>query len=195
MLEFQHGFDPESKMIVINVKTNLLSKYYPNFKGLFDNADDLPNGTKIERVGESMASIIFPIPESASISVDKKSGTGSVALETGATENIYNTVNKFVNSAIRSELRKTEFLPLSGYPLEDLQNDVKAGVGAKRRFCILGSYQEYLDMQSEGKYEFTQAMIDYGTPEYADIAVMVMSGEMEELKKLMEPRLKKEDWF
>lgn len=190
-MKLQPGFNPEENRVTINVETNLLVKYYQNFVGLVKSTEGVPSGINVKRCGSNVAEVSFPVGDDA-----RKTETG-VAIDSRKMEKIQDVINDFVNSALRHELKRTEFIPLTGYPLEDLQNDVKNASKAKRNLCIIGDYDEYLRMEKDRLYEFHQIILEHGTSEWADAILMILEGNkgLEELKKIYEPKLDFVCWF
>ena len=188
------GFDPESNMVILNITSNIISDYYYNFAGLIKSNPSSPQGIKVSKKGNNTAMIQFPLPKEAKIKrIDDTKAAVSVDMG-----NLSYIINEAVKDALRYKVRHTEFLPLSGYPLEDLQIDVKNAISNKRNFCILRDYQEYLDSGSSkdsiSKYRFNQYYVNYGTSEYSDIAISIINGEMEELINQNSPKIEFQDW-
>lgn len=185
------GFDPDSNTVILNITSNLIGDYYYNFAGLIKNNPSSPQGIQVSKKGDNMAVVHFPLPKEAKIEkIDNTRAAVKVDMA-----NLNNIINKAVNDALRYKVRHTEFIPLTGYPLEDLQADVKNAISNKRNFCILRDYQEYLDSAgSNNVYRYNQYYVNYGTPEYADIAISIINGEMDELIKQIGPKIKFQDW-
>ena len=184
------GFDPESNTVIINITSNLIGEYYHNLAGLIKNNPSSPQGIEVKKKDENTASVQFPLPKSAMIKkIDDQRAAVSIDLV-----GLNNIINKAVNDALKYKLRHTEFIPLHGYPIEDLQKDIKAALENKRNFCILKDYQEYLSSNTNNSYRFNQYYVNYGTSEYADVAILIINNEMDELVKLIGPKLRLQDW-
>lgn len=186
------GFDPDSKKITVTVSTNLLKKYHPNFKGLFQMAQKKPKGLEVNIKGGGRAIISFPIPEENIKVVGE--GKGMVGVDREDMDGVMEIINRFANSAIRKELKQTEFVPLEGYNEESLKEDVKAAVKNKRNLCIIDTYENYLKNEEDRKYEYNQYLVDYGTDEYMNIAISIATGKLSEVRKQYKKKLKKENW-
>ena len=125
---------------------------------------------------------------------------GAVGVNAEKMSVFYSVIYKFLNSAIRSEFKRVEFLTLSGYDLENLKQDVKNAIENKRNFAILHTYQEYLDSQKlvpkgeKKEIQFNQVYVNYGTELYADVAILIQQGKIKELRKLVEPLFKLTKW-
>lgn len=104
-------------------------------------------------------------------------------------------INDFINSAIRHKMRTTEFVPLINYPYDKLREDIIAAIKAKRNICLVDDYENYLKSTENKLLEFNQYYIDYINSDYADVAILVNSGKIEEFKKTFSPKLKKISWI
>lgn len=188
-MKVENDFDREKMEVVINIQCNLFKKYYPNFVGILEkNKDDIPKGFSVRQASSDTAKISFPIPEGTTIA----KGGGSFAVNLMS---LMDVINKFAGTALRYELEHTEFIPINGYPLEDLKKDIVASVKNKRNLCILGDYAEYLSMEKEHKYQFHQVYVNYGTPDWADIVLMILEGDMEKMRELYTPKLEFTEWY
>lgn len=118
-----------------------------------------------------------------------------VSMPPEVVDKLNDVINKFVNCGLRKTLKTVEFLPLNNYELSGLQEDIKSAIENKRNFCILRNYKEYQKMSEERKYQFTQKLIKYGTSEYADVALLINSGKMDELRGWLDPQLSYCEWI
>lgn len=201
MIEIREGFNPEENKISISVKSALIKKYFANLKGMIKTGDGIPREAEVERLdaGGDVAVITFPVPEDSTFKkVDEN--VGAVGVNAEKMSVFYSVIYKFLNSAIRSEFKRVEFLTLSGYDLENLKQDVKNAIENKRNFAILHTYQEYLDSQKlvpkgeKKEIQFNQVYVNYGTELYADVAILIQQGKIKELRKLVEPLFKLTKW-
>ena len=201
MIEIREGFNPEENKISISVKSALIKKYFANLKGMIKTGDGIPREAEVERLdaGGDVAVITFPVPEDSTFKkVDEN--VGAVGVNAEKMSVFYSVIYKFLNSAIRSDSKRVEFLTLSGYGLENLKQDVKNAIENKRNFAILHTYQEYLDSQKlvpkgeKKEIQFNQVYVNYGTELYADVAILIQQGKIKELRKLVEPLFKLTKW-
>lgn len=188
------GFDPRNKKITLEFQTNLLKKYYPNFEGMITTDSSIPSGTNVQQTREDTAVITFPVPKNTSIKNDSENGVGYIAVEPENMEIFGNVINKFVNAALRKEFKTTEFIPLEGYPIEKLRNEIRSALENKRNFCIIDTYENYLKLTQKNNYEFNQAILEFGSTDYAKTAVLVYRGDIEGLRKMWSGRLKLDSW-
>lgn len=183
-------FDRDKMEIVVKIQSNLLKKYYPNLVGFIEKKrDKMPEGYSIHQSSSDTAKISFPIPEGSTVSNSEGVGRFVVNLSS-----MMGVIDNFAGSALRYELEHTEFIPISGYPLESLQKDIEASVKNKRNLCVLKDYAEYLSMEKEHKYQFTQKYINYGTDEWADLVLLIRLGDMEKIREIYTPLLEFTEW-
>ena len=195
-MNVQTSFTPEGELVTINVETNLLGKYFSNFKGLIKNDPDSPVGINVERLTTTSALITFPIDKVGKIQkVDEN--RMAVAIDSSLMDKLNEIINLFINCALRKEFRSTEFIPLSGYPVENLIEDIQEAVKCKRNLCIIDEYSEYLKMQKDkrsGEFKLNQIMVEYGTSEYSECAILLYNGNLEELKSKYQDKLEYKSW-
>ena len=189
-MNIQTGFDAENSRLTLAVETNLLLKYYPNFEGLFNAAHNKPSGLLVTQKNENTAVISFPIKKE-----EERDSKTFVIMDGNSISSVKDIINKFVYGAVRKELKITEFLPLSGYPIGDMKNDVIAAIKAKRNFCIIDTYDNYLKQCKVQEHVYNQFKLDYGTDEYNDAAIMIETGEFDKLVKMYKPKLVKTSWI
>lgn len=185
------GFDPSENKVTISVETNLINKYFPNLVGFVKDCPDVPQGIDVEQFSNNTAVISFPVGD------DFKKTSNGIAIDSRKMETINGVINDFVNCALRHELRKTEFIPLHGYPLEDLMKDVKNAAKAKRNLCLIKEYSEYLNMEKERLYKFTQLIIPSDSNEWADVILLILKGEsgLKKLQEMYESKLSFVEWI
>lgn len=187
------GYDPNSRNITLELKTNLLKKYYNNFEGMVSSSQELPKGTTVKQKDIDVAIISFPVPKNASFKTNEKSGLGYIAVDPQNIDVFGKVINKFVNAALRKEFRQTEFIPLSGYPIENLKDEIKEALKNKRNFCIIDTYENYLKLK-ELNYVFQQAYVEFGTTEYSKTAILINKGDIEGLRAMWSDKLIANGW-
>ena len=197
-MKFTQTFNPDNNKVVFILETNLLIRYFPNLKGLVENDKDVPSDIEVEQRNSNTALISFsPGPESGS-SVqkmgDKDSSSYRIAIDSRKVESINRVLNKFTRCALKKELMSTEFVPLQGYPEENLKEEIVAALKGKRKLCILKDYDEYLSMQEKEQYLFHQCILEYGTNEYVDAILYIRNGNMKKLRELYNDKLVLTDW-
>jgi hypothetical protein len=194
-MNVQPGYDPEKRCVTLNVESNLLRKYFSNFSGMIVDDPGVPKNTEVTQIDEVTAQISFPIDDKSVVKMvtDNKM---SIGIDPSSLSVFQTIINSFIGSALKKELKTTEFIPLYGYPKENLKVDIQEAVKNKRKLCIIKDYSEYLEM-SEGKtnkYIFHQIFVEFGTHEYTEAAILLYNEKLEELREMFEDSLKLEDW-
>ena len=151
-MKFTQTFNPDNNKVVFIFETNLLNRYFPNLKGLVENDKDVPSDIEVEQRNSNTALISFsPGPESSNVQKTESNGSGAyrIAIDSRKVESINKVLNKFTRCALKKELNTTEFVPLTGYPEENLKEEIIGALKGKRKLCILRDYDEYLNMQDK----------------------------------------------
>lgn len=192
-MNVQPGYNPEKRRITLSVESYLIMRYFNNFSGMITDNPGVPRDTEVEWFNDRTALITFPVDNGGSII---KASENKMAI--GINENSMNVfqdiINSFMECAIRKELKTTEFIPLHGYPKEELQKDIQEAVKNKRKLCIIKDFSEYKAMSGEKKYIFHQAIVEYGTHEYSEASILLFKGELGTLRKMYEEKLVLENW-
>lgn len=194
-MNVQPGYDPEKRCVTLSVESNLLKKYFSNFSGMIVDDPGVPKNTEVIQINEVTAQISFPVDDKSVVKMvsDNKM---SIGIDPNSINVFQTIINSFVSSALKKELKTTEFIPLYGYPKENLKVDIQEAVKNKRNLCIIKDYSEYLAM-SEGKtnmYIFHQKIVEFGTPDYTEAAILLYNEKLEELRDTFEESLVLEDW-
>lgn len=194
MKELVPGYNPTNGDLEFTIELNLFRNYFPNFEGLILMNEELTKcRAKVRQIEPNKAIVAFPIDKDSIKRVSEE--TAAVRFDNvSGLQALYSVLNSFTRVAIKKELKTTEFIPLNGYPVEDLQNDIQAAVKGKRKLCIINDYSEYLEKQRDHNLVYHQYIVEYGTSEYADAVLMILDGNMERLRKLYTPKLVKTEW-
>ena len=196
-MKFTQTFNPDNNKVVFILETNLLNRYFSNLKGLVENDKDVPSDIEVEQRNSNTALISFsPGPESSSVQKigDSNSSSYRIAIDSRKVESINRVLNKFTRCALKKELMSTEFVPLEGYPEDNLKEEIVAALEGKRKLCILKDYDEYLSMQEKDLYVFHQYILEYGTNEYVNAILYIRNGNFNKLKELYSDKLVLTDW-
>ena len=197
------GFDPAEGKVIITVQTPLLERHLGLFQAFFEKSSrsGMPKGVKVETSEDKLdtAYILFPVDKSDLQTKREFKDQGVVGIKMEYMKSISDELNHFVKFALQKQLKTLEFIPLNGYPVENLIKEVQDAVKGKRGFCIIKTYDEYLKSQDntapKDAYTFHQYIVEYGTDEYVDVAINLYNGELEELRKLYEPKLSYQNWI
>ena len=194
MKELVPGYNPTNGDLEFTIELNLFRNYFPNFEGLVLMNEELAKcKAKVRQIEPNKAIVAFPIDKDSIKRVTEETATVKFDNVSGL-QALYNVLNSFTRVAIKKELKTTEFIPLNGYPVEDLQNDIQAAVRGKRKLCIINDYSEYLEKQRDHNLVYHQYIVEYGTNEYADAVLMILDGNMDKLREIYTPKLVKTEW-
>lgn len=191
------NFDPEKSLLTINVNSYLIGKYFPNLLSMVERTDKnkKPSNLEVKKLNSTTVAFSFPIaPENTNMINRGDAQIMSVAIDAEKLKNIEDIVGRFTCAAIRKETSTLEFLPLRGYPIEDLKKDIIEAMKNKRNFCIIDTYKNYLNVEKTKNYVYNQYIVPAGTSEYVDIALLIHQGNMKELRKRYENKLIKVEW-
>jgi hypothetical protein len=192
------SFDYEEKKVLFIVETNLLNRYFANLEGLVKKELHIvQEDIAVTQRSSNVAVISFSV-NSSGVSERERGESGKdvfIRIDGNTANKLHNVLNKFEKCALKKELSTTEFIPLTGYPIENLKEEILTCIEGKRKLCIIKDYQEYLDMEKTGKYIFHQSIVEYGTDEYADAVLFIRSGNFDKLKELYESKLVLTDWL
>ena len=186
--------DPNLGKIIMTIESPLIAENPEEFKNRMNEIKILKNlEVGIDDSGTAVVS--FSLNSNQFVVNGKK-----VAVSSECMKPISIVLDNFVSHSLRERLKKTEFIPLRDYPDDSLKEDVQAAVKEKRDFCLIKNYAEFLEkieMEKSGKfgdYAYTQYEVEYGTLEYADVAIRLYKGELNELRKEYEPKLERVYW-
>lgn len=194
MKELVPGYNPANGDLEFTIELNLFRNYFPNFEGLILMNEELTKcNAKVRQIEPNKAIVAFPISKDSIKKVNDD--TAAVRFENvSGLRALYSVLNSFTRVAIKKELKTTEFIPLNGYPVENLKEDIQAAVKGKRKLCIINDYSEYLEKQKDHNLVYHQYVIEYGTDEYANAVLMILDGDMDRLKEIYTPKLVKTEW-
>ena len=194
-MKFTQTFNPDSNKVVFILETNLLNRYFPNLKGLVESDKNVPSDIEVEQKNSNTALIAFsPGPESTQQKTEGSNSSYRIAIDSRKVDSINRVLNKFTRCALKKELQTTEFVPLKGYPEENLKEEIIGALKGKRKLCILKDYDEYLSMQEKSLYIFHQYILEYGTNEYVDAVLYIRNGNLKKLRELYGDKLVLTDW-
>lgn len=206
MRQYSLTFDDKTNKFAFVYDSKLLKKYKKPFKSIMDK---LPDDYKVEENPAGIMVIFLPFTidkdEIAKNSMYKEEISEGVvrvgmAMKSedaeklhGCLEKVVALVQEFENGAMTNETKNLEFLPISGYPVEELKKDAKAAYDNKRDFCVIDTMESYQEFEKTAT--LNQAIYKYGTDDYNNILLAALSGDVEELKKLTNGVLRKKEWM
>lgn len=202
-MKIQTSIDFSRKRLVISITSNLFTDYYPHFEGLVgkESGNKLPDKTEVMRQGKDTAMLSFPIPMAPeTVKGGDEDGDNQVQ-KIGVPMDLYNSVMGFIylftDKAIKNMDKTREYLPLKGYPEEELKNDVIKALESKRDLLIIDTYSAWINGMKTGERSFNQYLVRYKTQqsEYCDIVLMIMNGKFKEWRKKYKSQLTKVCWI
>jgi hypothetical protein len=202
-MKIQTSIDFSRKRLVISITSNLFTDYYPHFEGLVgkESGNKLPDKTEVVRQGKDTAMLSFPIPMSPETAkIGDEVGDNQVQ-KIGVPMDLYNSVMGFIylftDKVIKNMDKTREYLPLKGYPEDELKKDVIKALEAKRDLLIIDTYSAWINGMKTGERSFNQYLVKYKTQksEYCDIVLMIMNGKFKEWRKKYKPQLAKVCWI
>ena len=204
MRQFSASYDPRGKKFVFLYKNRLMKKYQEEFDS---SVKDLENIIEIEKCPHDLGICSFSVPldveeEFINHKLDEegeKTGFISLALPpekveklSEYSENIQKKIIEFEKEVVDEETKGIEFIPLEGYPIEELQKDIQSAIQNKRDFCVIDTMSSYMNFMKT--MTLNQAYYKYGTDMYYNIFIAIHNGDMEELKSLTKNSLRKKEW-
>lgn len=198
MLKLEIKYYKEGGELVIIYKNNLLREYPELLTDLFKENKELSGITRIRKESDNLVHIFVK----ASVSVEEDYSDEGI-LKAGIEKELLNEIGKILNmftlNALSKKLRETEFLPLSGYPLEKLREDVEEMVKNKRSACVISDYSRYLENNKLGtttkSFRYNQVMLKYSSDQYCNFVIDVQTKSLEELRATYSGQLVETDWL
>lgn len=205
------GYDPEAKRFIIGFTSNLLKDYYPNLIGMLKQ--NFGNKVTVENKSSNAINIFVPVDKNIASKLEEGNFMGNAEQAENWANKVFNSkefsssiemlqdinilLSRFVGIASKKKSEATEFIPLDfdldqDYTYEEMVSDVRTAVENKRNFVLVEKYQVYKQICSSYEIKFLGKEIKYGTSEYADIAISIVTGDkknMEELRKQLNSKL------
>lgn len=188
MYEVKTFYDDSHNKIVIEYKNNLLRKYLDLFEELVKIAN-FPEDTVIESIESNKVSLSIPY-----VAPEKDRLDGRTKIDEKLGRKIQSTLEAFAKKALNLETKDFEIIPLEGYPIENIKEDVQAAVKERRNFCVVDHMDSYTNF-AKGKLSMTQATFDYLSDEYCNIAVAANQGDLDEIYQICKNKLRNVDWM
>lgn len=192
MIYLKGIYDANSKQMVIEFNNNLIENHFEILKECVEenkSMGSLPSDLEVKKVSDYRCIISFHIDIP-----DTKDGERIGRLPKNMTEKISSVIEKFREKAIKKEFMTTEFIPLNGYPLEELKKDIKEAIKNKRNFCVIDKYSDYLKFYNGEITKLKQKKLYFLSNEYSDAAIYIYEGNMKKLKEIYKNQLEFVDW-
>ena len=188
-------YDSANKRLMIDYSCSLLRDYYEILEVVVKKhkkAGNLPKDLEVQKLEESrcILSVSIDIPGSENLS----NGDRVTGIPSEFMEKIVSIIEDFRNSAIEKELKTTEFIPLNGYPLKDLQTDIVEAIKNKRNFCLIDKYSDYKKFSKREITKLRQYKVIYPSNDYSEVALSIYEGDLKSLREQYIPKLEEIDW-
>ena len=187
-------YDSSSQRLMVEYKNVLLERQWDLFSGMIKHAKksrELPNDTEIKKIDSEKALIMIPcVIEGAEKYND---GERIKNLPNLITEKLSSLLENFAKVAMESEMSMLEFMPLSGYPISKLKEDLDAAIKDKRDLVLIDTYKNYQKLINLETIESNQLRLKFIDNDYADVAYLIHSGDIQGLKKY-KSKLKLNSW-
>lgn len=204
MREFSAAYDPKKKRFVFQYKSKFLQKYPAKFDS---RLEDLGDEVIIQKFSQDLSFCEISVPlEVSSDNIHhqvndegEKTGLIKIGIDPESaeelkeySEQIQKRIFEFEKEIVMEETSGIEFIPLEGYPIEELQTDIMEALEKKRDFCVIDTMDSYLDFMNT--LSLNQAYYKYDSDMYYNIFLAIRSGNMDELRELTQKSLKRKDW-
>lgn len=188
-------YDSSSHRLMVEFKNVLLDKHWDLFSDMMGEASRkgyIHEDTEIKHVAEGKSLIMIPCNIEGSENL--RDGDRITNLPSMVTEHLSNVLESFSRRAAELEMSELEFIPLSGYPLEQMKEDVDRAIKDKRNIVLIDTYRNYKRLVDHLTEESKQLTLEYLNNEYADLAWIIHSGNLKELNKY-KTKLEKKSWI
>lgn len=188
-------YDSSSHRLMVEYKNVLLKKYLGLLSDLVKEAKKvnyLPKSTEIKKIDEE--SVLISLPCTIEGAENIENGERINNLPELVTDHLSTLIDTFTKKAIEEEMKEIEFIPLSGYPIDKLKEDIEQAIKDKRDLVLIDSYANYKKLANQEVLESKQCRFKYLDNDYADVAYLIHSGNVKELKKY-KSRLENKSWI
>lgn len=188
-------YDSESKRMMIEYKNGLLNN---NFEILENCVKEkvskglLPKDMEVKNLEDNRCLIVFRMDLPGADKMDNGQRIGKLPQD--LTDNISDAIEEFKGKAIEKEFKTTEFIPLTGYPVKELQKDIQEAIKNKRNFCIIDKYTEYLKFSQGLTTKLKQYTVNYLNDDYSNVAIYIYEGNLRKVQDLYKNKLTEVDW-
>lgn len=189
-MKVTHNFNAKAQVLEFHVESFFLESYFQNFKNMIQFINKESGEVKVCRKTDNTAIISVPVL------VDGN----SIAINAAVKFSLDTALKEFEQLAFEKERKNLEFIPLSGYSVDNLSVEIKDTVEKKRSLLIIKSYKEFLNLSDskvnvEDKFVFNQYRVEYGTKEYFDAVLMIYNKDLSSLRKIYAKKLKETRWL
>lgn len=198
MQKFDFNYDFNRKRMVVIYKNNLLVDNKDQLQVYLEKSGLPKNCSIVNDINgrKNVCNIEIPFIPDMNQVIDKGNGIMSIPVPKDILDELTSVVNMFSSDCIKKIMGKTEIIPLKGYSIIDIAEDVRNAISNKRDICIIRDYQDYLDGKNIFSDGLEIAIYKYLSDTYCNIAIECVSNHsLKGLKKLTEGDLKVPEWF
>ena len=177
-------YDSSSHRLMVEFNNVLLENHWDLFSELIAEASKksyLPKNTEFKKVSSEKALIVIPYKLEGAENLED--GDRIENLPSQVTEHLSNVLESFSKKAVDLEMKNLEFMPLSGYSLDQMKEDLIQAIKDKRDLVLIDTYSNYKKLVQKETTETNQCVLKYLDNDYADVAYLIYSGNLSELKK------------
>lgn len=188
-------YDSMNKRLMIDFSCSLLREHYDVLDTIIKKhkkAGYISKSVELQKLEDSRCIIIIPmeIPGSEKFA----DGERMTGIPKDLLNNITFVIEDFKNSALEKELKTTEFIPLTGYPVEKLKADIMEAIKNKRNFCLIEKYSDYKKFFNHEVTKLRQYKVLYPSNDYSEVALSIYEGDLKSLREQYIPKLEEVDW-
>lgn len=188
-------YDSVNKRLMIDFSCSLLKEHHEVLDSTvvkYKKAGLLPKETEVQKLEESRCLIAIPVDIPGADSLGNGERIPNIPKD--ILEKINSVIEDFRRLALEKELGSTEFIPLTGYPLKDLQTDIVEAIKNKRNFCLIDKYSEYKKFSKRETTKLQQYKVMYSSNDYSEIALSIYEGDLKSLREQYTSKLEEVDW-
>lgn len=178
-------YDSFSKQLFLEYRSKLLKSHSKLFEKTFyelKEKGELPERVQIKSVTPEKCVLILPTKIKGEEKLNDGDRIENIPPEVH--ELVSSLIEKFTDKALEAEFENVEFIPLSGYSIEELKKDITSSIKEKRDFCLIDTYENYKMFNKREINSIRQYLAPFNSDEWANIALIINSENLVELKKL-----------
>lgn len=167
-------FDKEAGGFITEINYELYSEYSAELENLFNSLPDLPSESTISFLDQENIRIFIPS--------DGKNSNELIVLLT-------NLLSRFQIKIIELECSQNEIIPLEGYPRDKIKEEIQIANQKKRNLRLVDNYRSFQEFEEGRRGTLIQYTVKYGTNEYCDLFLDLLSDKFDEISKTYKPKL------
>ena len=161
--------------LIANYRSSQIIKDYKNFcKKVKKNFPDATFDTE----GEDLIIIHIPSDYQDFSDCPKLREKDNVQIDL-----LMDTLDLYESEIINKKMSAIEIIPLKGYPIESITEDVKNAVDKKLTICVIDNYRNYQKFNSGLIRELNYTNYKYLSDEYCNVVCYCLKGDLDGLTK------------